>query len=104
MLLRVILLQLPLLHPPQLHFVTIPCPDDAEGNEQERKPGYITHPEHLIGEDGEDDRRNADAENRQDSLLFQRQHLRSLRQRWRGRGTSERARPSGGDVVTDLGE
>src|SRR5215510_12730974 len=97
------LLQLPLLQLPQSHLVAKPGPDDADGNKQERNPGYVAKLEHLISEDGQDDRRNADAENRQDSLLFQRQHLRSLQQR-RRRGPGDRPRPAGGDIVTDLGE
>src|SRR5262245_4706486 len=99
-------LQLPLLQLPQSTLVAKPGPDDADGNKQERNPGYVAKLEHLISEDGQDDRRNADAENRQDSLLFQRQHLRSLQQRrrLRRRGTGDRHRPAGGDIVTDLGD
>src|SRR5262245_1974793 len=106
LLMRVILLQLPLLQPPKLHLVTKPGPHDADRNKQERNPGYIAKLEHLIREDGQDDRRNTDAENRQGSLLFQRQHLRSLQQRrrLRRRGTGNRPRPAGGDIVIDLGE
>src|SRR5262245_5557559 len=39
MMLRVILLQLPLLQQPQSHLETKPGPDDADGDEEERNPG-----------------------------------------------------------------